>query len=117
MAFPPFNSTRSNTSAIWEFWPDWLGRTAITCPTTFDPLGISVPSGVLIPLLVCTTTASPLLAVFESSLFTSSPFTGLICTVAAATVAAALELVGGVASAQQPMKVGVVDIARENGVL
>jgi hypothetical protein len=29
MVLPPFNSTWSNTSAIWEFWPAWLGRICI----------------------------------------------------------------------------------------
>src|ERR1700757_757734 len=83
MVLPPFNSTRSNCSASWEFWPGWLGWTAITWPTSFDPLGISVPSGVFIDVLVWTTTLSPFLAVFESSLFTSSPLTGLIVAVGA----------------------------------
>jgi hypothetical protein len=47
-------------------------------------LGISVPSVVLADALVCTTTLSPVFAVFESSLLTSSPLTGLICTAGAA---------------------------------
>jgi hypothetical protein len=47
MVLPPFNSTRSNCSAIWEFWPNWLGWTAITWPTSFDPLGMSVSPGAI----------------------------------------------------------------------
>src|ERR1700733_14671253 len=50
----------------------------MTWPTSFDPFGISVPSEVFTDALVWTTTLSPVLAVFESSLLTSSPLTGLI---------------------------------------
>jgi hypothetical protein len=93
MVLPPFNSTRSNCSAIWEFCPGWLGWTAITWPTSFDPLGISVPSGVFTDVLVWTTTLSPFFAVFESSFCISSPLTGLIGAVGAAGLAD--ELYGG----------------------
>src|ERR1700733_12098171 len=87
MVLPLFNSTRSNCSATVEFWPGWLGWTAITWPISFDPLGISIPSGVFTAVLVWTITLSPFLAVFESSFCISSPLTGLICTVGAAGLA------------------------------
>src|ERR1700722_11616475 len=96
MVLPPFNSTRSNCRANCEFWPGWLGAAAITWPTSFDPLGISVPSGVFTDVLVWTTTLSPFLAVFESSLFTSSPLTELIGAVG--TSGLMDELLGGAAS-------------------
>src|ERR1700733_1865260 len=62
----------------------------MTWPTSFDPLGISVPSAVFIDALVWTTTLSPVLAVFESSLLTSSPVTGLISIAGASWLAAEL---------------------------
>src|SRR5437879_7057378 len=80
----------SNWSATWELSPAPLGCTPITWPTSFDPLGISVPSAVFTDDLVCTTTLSPVLAVFESSLLTSSPLTGLISTAGASGLAAGL---------------------------
>src|ERR1700677_1518608 len=106
MVLPPFNSTWSNTSAIWEFWPAWLGCAASTWPTSFEPLGITVPSGVFTGVLVWTTTLSPVLAVFESSLFTSSPLTGLICAVDACGLADAL--FGGAGSAFEGVCCGLV---------
>src|SRR5260370_24026239 len=87
---PPFNSKWSNWSATWEFSPAPLGCAPITWPTSFDPLGISVPSAVFTDALVWTTTLSPVLAVFESSLLTSSPLTGLISTAGASGLAAGL---------------------------
>src|SRR5258708_22213814 len=80
----------SNWSATWEFSPAALGLAASTWPTSFDPLGISVPSGVFADALVCTTTLSPVLAVFESSLLTSSPLIGLISITGASGLAAGL---------------------------
>src|SRR5216684_9067149 len=80
----------SNWSATWEFSPAPLGFAASTWPTSFDPLGISVPSAVFTDALVWTTTLSPVLAVFESSLLTSSPLTGLISTADASGLAAGL---------------------------
>lgn len=86
--WPPFSSRWSNWSTTWEFSPAPLARTPSTRPISFDPLGISIPSAVFADDLVCTTTLSPGLAVFESSLLTSSPLTGLISAEGAAGLAA-----------------------------
>jgi hypothetical protein len=61
-------------------------------------LGISVPSAVFADDLVWTTTLSPVLAVFESSLLTSSPLIRLIFTVDAGF---AVALLGVAASAPE----------------
>lgn len=94
MLWPPFISTWSNRRATWEFVPDALGCAAMTCPMSFDPLGISVPLAVLTEDVVWTTTLSPVLAVFESSLLTSSTVTGRKST-AAAGCGVAAGLLGG----------------------
>src|SRR5258708_21034480 len=87
----------SNWSATWEFSPAPLGFAPSTWPTSFDPLGIRVPSAVVTDALVWTTTLAPVLAVFESSLLTSSPLTGLISTAGVSGLAA--ELFGEAGSA------------------
>jgi hypothetical protein len=94
MLWPPFNSTWSNRRATWEFAPAALGCTAMMCPMSFDPLGISVPLAVFTEDVVWTTTLSPVLAVFESSLLTSSTVTGRKSTAAAGSGVAA-GLLGG----------------------
>src|SRR5580692_4970292 len=80
----------SNWSATWELVPEALDWTAMICPISLDPFGISVPSEVLMAVWVLTTMLSPVLAVFESSLLSSSPLTGLIgdCGAAAGAWAA-----------------------------
>src|SRR5260370_41793081 len=85
----------SNWSATWEFSPAPLGFAPSTWSTSFDPLGISVPSAVFTDVLVWTTPLSPVLAVFESSLLTSSPLTGLICTADVSGAADASGLAAG----------------------
>src|ERR1700733_14494931 len=62
----------------------------MTWPTSFDPFGVSVPSAVFTDALVWTTTLSPVLAVFESSLLTSSAVTGLSSMMGASGLAVGL---------------------------